>query len=122
MAQLLVPMTGAIAAARASAVTERRPLPPHQLEMPTENRFRLDQHPDQRRPAHSPAQCGRDCPVRHVQLRPLHLAPHYAQLVAQEQQLGLGVTHPQPHIEHVEEKAHDRIGEGEQHPRRDPSG
>ena len=34
---------------RATPPTERRPRPPHQLVMPTENRLRLDKHRDESR-------------------------------------------------------------------------
>src|SRR5450759_3575992 len=66
---------------RTSPATEGSPLSPHQLSMPTEDRVRLHQHPDQSRTAHPSAQRCHDRPVRHAQLRPLHLAAHHAQLV-----------------------------------------
>jgi len=102
--------------ARSSPAAEGRPLSAHQLAMPTEDRFWLDQHPDPSCPAYSVAQRGHDRPVGHLELRPLHLTANDSQLVAKKEQLRLRVANPQAHVGDVEEKAQEGVDKGEQHP------
>jgi len=75
---------------RAAATTEGRPPSPHQLAMPTQNRLRLDKHPDQNRTAHPLAQRRHDRPIRRIQLRPLDLTAYDAKLVPEH--LAQGVS------------------------------
>lgn len=50
--------------------------------VPGENSFGLDQHPNPGHSAHSTAKSGHYDSVRQVELRPLHLTAHDAQLMA----------------------------------------
>src|SRR5450759_3384728 len=69
---------------RATPVTEGCPPSPHQLAMPTQDRLRLDQHPDQSRTAHSLAQRSHDRSVSSIQLRPRDLSAHDTKLVPEK--------------------------------------
>ncbi len=73
--------------------------------MPAEDGLGLDQHSDPSRLTYSAAQRGHDCPVGHVELRPLHLTAYDSHLVAKKQQLRLRVMYPQTDISYVEDQA-----------------
>ena len=102
---------------RAVATTEGRPPSPHQLAVPTQNRLRLDKHPDQSRTAHPLAQRRHDRPIRRIQLRPLDLTAYDAKLVPEQKQLRFGVVNSQPHINQIEEQPKPGVHEGEEHRR-----
>jgi hypothetical protein len=88
---------------RAAPATEGCPFPAHQLAMPTENRFGLDQHPDPSSAVHTATQRGHDRPIRHTEVRGLHVTPHHSQLVAEQQQFSFGIADAQPDVDYVEE-------------------
>ena len=90
---------------RTTPPTEGCPPSPHQLAMPTQNRLRLDQHPDQSRTAHPLAQRRHHRPIRRIQLRPLDLSAHDTKLVPEEKQFRLRIVDSQPHIEQIEEQS-----------------
>ena len=100
---------------RATAATEGRPLSPHQLAVPTENRLRLDKHPDQSRTVHPLAQRRHDRPIRRIQLRPLDLTAHDAKLVPEKKQLRFRVVDSQPHINQIEHQPHQGVDKSEEH-------
>jgi hypothetical protein len=102
---------------RAAAATESRPLSPHQLAMPAQNRLRLDQHPDQSRTAHPLAQRRHDRPIRSIQSRPLDLPARDAKLVPEKEQLRLRVVDPQPQINQIEEQPRPSVHETKKHRR-----
>jgi hypothetical protein len=102
---------------RATSPTERRPPPPHQLVMPTENRLRLDKHPDQSRTGYPLAQRCHDRPIRHLQLRPLDLTAYDSKLVPQQKQLYLRVVDSQPYINQIEKQPKPGVHESKEHRR-----
>jgi hypothetical protein len=91
--------------ASTTPATERRPLSAHQFAVPTQDRLWLDQHSDPSCPADSPAQRGDDRPISHAELRSLDLTAQDAQLMAEEQQLGIRLTHSQPDVGNVKQQA-----------------
>jgi hypothetical protein len=102
---------------RATPPTEGYPPSPHQLGMPTENRLRLDQHPDQSRTAHPLAQRRHDRPIRRIQLRTLDLTAYDAKLVPEKKQFCFRVVDSQPHINQIEEHPKPGVRESKKHRR-----
>jgi hypothetical protein len=72
--------------------------------VPTENGFRLDQHPDQSRTAYPLAERGHDRAIHRTQLRPLDLTARDAKLVPEKKQFRLGIVDSQSHINQIEEQ------------------
>ena len=85
--------------------------------MPTQDRLRLDQHPDPSRPVHPLAQRGHDRPICRIQLRPLDLTAHDAKLVPEEKQFRFRIVDSQPHINQIEEQSKPGVSESEEHRR-----
>src|SRR6266852_4584935 len=102
---------------RATPQTERRPSPPHQLAMPTENRSRLDKHPDQSRTGYPLAQRCHDRSVGRLQLRPLDLTAYDSKLVPQQKQLCFRVVDAQPYIKQIEKQPKPGVHESKEHRR-----
>jgi len=72
--------------------------------VPTENRFRLDQHAGVSHTVHQLTQRHHDRPIRCIELRPLDLTAHNSKLVAEKKQLRFRVIDSQPHINQIEEQ------------------
>ena len=108
--------------ARATPATVGRPLPLYQRAMPTENRLWLDKHPAQSRPIHPPTERSEDRPIRRAQLQPLDLTANHAKLVPEKKDFRLWIVDPQPDVKQVEDQAHQRIDQSQEHGARDPIG
>jgi hypothetical protein len=102
---------------RAAATTEGCPPSPHQFAVPTENRLRLDKHPDKSRSVHELTQRRHDRPIRRIQLRPFDLTSYDAKLVPEKKQLRFRVVDSQPQINQIEEQPKPRVHESEEHRR-----
>jgi hypothetical protein len=88
----------------ASSPAERCRLPPHQLSVPTQHRFRLDQ-PTQCWTRYQAVEGSHHDPIGGGQPGPIDLPPQNPDLMAQEQQLRFRLIASQAHVDHVKQEA-----------------